>query len=169
MKKGAAVAAAAKLAKSGDEKVSDEESGAEVIDADILEVMPDDPDEAMAWMVGLAAQNEGTVAGDKASVEADEEEQPDGKISGDKSPEKREGITLARAALASGAVAAAAAEYRKMLDSGQGGPELIGELETAVAEQPDQPELVQLLGDAYMEDGQLQKAKKAYSKGFDQS
>ena len=159
--KGAAAAGVAKLIRSHDGEGDDtgsatDQDAAELrLDAVVLEGMPDDPDEAMAWMEGLAEQEgaEGPSAGAALA---------------DAAPAQPQEFTLARAALTAGAIAEATEEYRKLLDGGQGGPDLIGELETAVAAEPEEPELVRLLGDAYMQDGQMQKALKTYSKGFDQ-
>jgi len=155
--KGAAAVAVAKLVQSEDEAVDEE----------ILEGMPDDPDEAMAWMEGLARQNEDAPADQKISGATDERERPTDEFPQDVDLVENEDILQARAALSSGDVRAATEQYRKLLDGGQGGPALINELENAVADQPEELELVQLLGDAYMQDGQLQKALRIYRKGFD--
>jgi tetratricopeptide (TPR) repeat protein len=155
--KGTAAVAVAELA----------QSDAQALDADVLEGMPDDPDEAMVWMEGLAGQNEDAPADQMVSGVPDEKELPADEISKDAGLGENEDILQARAALSSGDVEAATEQYRRLLEGGQGGPALINELETAVASQPDELELVQLLGDAYMQDGQLQKALKIYRKGFD--
>ena len=155
--KGAAAVAVAELVQSDDQ----------ALDAEILEGMPDDPDEAMAWMEGLAGQNEDAPADQMISGVPDERERPTDEFPEDAGLAENEDILQARAALSTGDVGAATEQYRKLLDGGQGGPVLINELETAVAGQPEELELVQLLGDAYMQDGQLQKALKIYRKGFD--
>ena len=129
--------------------------------------MPDDPDEAMAWMEGLAGQAEEEEQGQAVSAaSADAEELPVVPLD-DMGTSDGPDFDLARAALMAGSTGTAAAMYRKMLDEGHGGTALVNELETAAAEQPGAPELAQLLGDAYMQNGQIQKAMKAYSKGFD--
>jgi tetratricopeptide (TPR) repeat protein len=155
--KGAAAVAVAELVQSDDR----------ALDAEILEGMPDDPDEAMAWMEGLAGQNEDVPADQMVSGAPDERERPTDEFPEDAGLARNEDILQARAALSSGDVGAATEQYRKLLDGGQGGPALINELETAVTRQPEELELVQLLGDAYMQDGQLQKALNIYRKGFD--
>jgi tetratricopeptide (TPR) repeat protein len=155
--KGATAVAVAELAQSDDQ----------ALDAEVLEGMPDDPDEAMAWMEGLAGQNEDVQEDQMVPGVPDEREQPTDEFPEDTGLAQNEDILQARAALAFGDVGTATEQYRKLLDGGQGGPALINELETAVASQPEEQELVQLLGDAYMQDGQLQKALKIYRKGFD--
>ena len=171
--RGAAGVAAAKLVHSGEKKADEGEvdsgqiSDEQAMDMVVLEEMPDDPDEAMAWMEGLAGQDEDAQGDQMVSGMADEGEPPSANIPGDAVLAQNKHFDVARAALIAGNVAAAAEQYRNLLDEGQGGPALIDELETAVAEQPEEPDLVQLLGDAYMQDGQLQKAMKSYGKGFD--
>ena len=155
--KGAAAVAVAEMAQSDDQ----------ALDAEILEGMPDDPDEAMAWMEGLAGQDEDGLADQMVSGAPDEREQSTGEFPEDTGFAQNEDVLQARAALSSGDVGAATEQYRKLLDGGLGGPALINELETAVAGQPEEPELEQLLGDAYMQDGQLQKALIIFRKGFD--
>ncbi len=142
-------------------------AGEKALDRVILEEMPDDPDEAMAWMEGLAGQAE-EAQGEQETSEssADGEGLPADPLD-DLGLAPEPDFDLARAALASGNITVAAATYRKMLDQGQGGAALVAELETAVAGQPQEPELAQLLGDAYMQNGQIQKAMKSYHKGFD--
>jgi tetratricopeptide (TPR) repeat protein len=154
--KGAAVVAMADLVQSDDQ----------ALDAEILEGMPDDPDEAMAWMEGLAGHSEDAPANQMVSGVPDDRERPADEVPEDTSFAQNEDVLQARAALSSGDVEAATERYRKLLDGGQGGPALINELETAVAGQTEELELAQLLGDAYMQDGQLQKALKIYRKGF---
>ncbi|MDX1417558.1 MAG: tetratricopeptide repeat protein, partial [Candidatus Promineifilaceae bacterium] len=73
----------------------------------------------------------------------------------------------ARTAVESGDIDRAAELFQSLLDSGDDGTELVKELEAAVDKQPNSAELVKLLGDAYMQNGQLQKALSTYRKGFD--
>lgn len=164
--KGVTAAAAVGLAKtvrddSDDaEAVSGQPSDDEALDADMLESMPDDPDAAMLWMAGLAMQNEN----DAVPEANDKLEEPNSEELGLLDDED---FAEARAALSSGDVESAAEQYRELLDGGRGGTALINELETAMAEQPEELAFVHLLGDAYMQDGQLQQALKTYRKGFD--
>jgi tetratricopeptide (TPR) repeat protein len=140
------------------------------VNADFLEEMPDDPDQAMAWMAGLAAHQ---VASHKSQPQAeaaslDEDTEETGPPVGEReNPVENADFSLAREALSSGNIEEANGLYRSLLDSGQGGPALIKELETVVADQPEEPQLLRLLGDAYMQDGQLQKALSAYRRGID--
>lgn len=165
--KGAAAVAARKLLQSELEEANEGDTAPDpALNRVILEDMPDDPDEAMAWMEGLAGQAEEEEQGQAASAaSADAEELPVVPLA-DIGPSDGPDFGLARAALMAGSTGKAAAMYRKMLDEGHGGTALVNELETAVAEQPEALELTQLLGDAYMQNGQMQKAMKAYGKGF---
>lgn len=69
--------------------------------------------------------------------------------------------------LGRGNVDAAADTYQQLIDEGEGLPLVIADLETAVAEHADKPVLNRLLGDAYMRNGQLQKALEAYRQALD--
>ncbi len=145
-------------------------AGEPAVDAEFLDEMPDDPDQAMAWMAGLAAHK--TVSRKRQpQVEAvdlkEDSIEVDLPIGESDNLAENANFAPAREALSSGNIAEANGLYRSMLDSGQGGPVLIKELETAVAGWPEEPELLRLLGDAYMQDGQLQKALRAYRGGFD--
>lgn len=69
--------------------------------------------------------------------------------------------------LGRGNVDAAADTYQQLIDEGAGLPLVIADLETAVTEHADKPVLNRLLGDAYMRNGQLQKALEAYRQALD--
>jgi Flp pilus assembly protein TadD len=128
--------------------------------------MPDDPDEAMLWMAGLAAEGVEQQA-EKRAVAPDTAVEEPAPATG-QAPEETAGETVieARHALAAGNVAAAVKIYRQHLDRGPGDLALLEELENAVAGTPDEPELLTLLGDAYMQNGQVQQALEAYRKGL---
>jgi tetratricopeptide (TPR) repeat protein len=68
-------------------------------------------------------------------------------------------LQAARQALDSGDLEAAETAYRQTLEAGDNLSFLISELEAAAE---DHPPLLQLLGDSYMQNGQLQKALDAY-------
>ncbi|UCC51034.1 MAG: hypothetical protein JSV68_18285 [Anaerolineaceae bacterium] len=140
------------------------------LDEEFLEEMPDDPDEAMTWMAGLAAQQAIKRKGQPQPVAVDvqgDKEQKDGS-EGESAPiAENPEFEQARIALTSGNIDEAEAVYRSLLESDQGGPALIQELEKAVSDQPEESQLLQLLGDAYMQNGQLQKALRTYRSGID--
>jgi tetratricopeptide (TPR) repeat protein len=140
------------------------------LDEEFLEEMPDDPDEAMTWMAGLAAQQAIKRKGQPRPVAIDvqgDKEQKDGS-EGESAPiAENPEFAQARIALTSGNIDEAEAVYRSLLESDQGGPALIQELEKAVSDQPEESQLLQLLGDAYMQNGQLQKALRTYRSGID--
>ena len=75
-------------------------------------------------------------------------------------------LTEARERLSSGTLDEALDTYQSLVKQGRGLPLLIGDLETAVAGQR-QPLLQRLLGDAYMRNGQLQKALDTYRDALD--
>jgi cytochrome c-type biogenesis protein CcmH/NrfG len=58
--------------------------------------------------------------------------------------------------------------YSGLLETAPTVSPLITELEGAVDSHPSQPLLRRLLGDAYMRNGQLQKALETYRKALDQ-
>ncbi len=71
-------------------------------------------------------------------------------------------LKIAQDALAAEKYEQAAAKYHELVSKGGGIMILIAELETAAANNPDHPEFCRLLGDAYMRNGQLQKALDTY-------
>lgn len=140
------------------------------LDVETLDEMPDDPDEAMAWMRGLAGQQD-DVPMESGSQDNDGEMTQgipavEQKAHGDDHL-KKESLGIARKAVASGDLSRAIELYQEILENGDMSSDLVRELESVVAEQPDSPDLVKLLGDAYMQDGQMQKALETYRKGFD--
>lgn len=77
-------------------------------------------------------------------------------------------LSQAQTALAEGAYDQALTTFQSLVSRGEGMMVLIGELEGAVSEHADQPALRRLLGDAYMRNGQLQKALQTYRQALDQ-
>jgi len=130
--------------------VSGQSARESTLGVETLDEMPDDPDEAMAWMRGLAEQQE-----DMQDASSGEDQRD------------METLESARLALSSGDLDKATKIYQDLLESGEGGSDLITDLESAVEEQPNSADLTRLLGDAYMQDGQMQKALRTYRKGFD--
>ncbi|RMG91095.1 MAG: tetratricopeptide repeat protein [Chloroflexi bacterium] len=57
--------------------------------------------------------------------------------------------------------------YQELIEQGAGLLAVIADLETAVNENPEQPLLRRLLGDAYTRNGQLQKALETYRQALD--
>jgi tetratricopeptide (TPR) repeat protein len=76
--------------------------------------------------------------------------------------EPTERLTQARSHLEEGALDRAADEYEQLIDTSSLQPELLQDLEQAVAAHPDHAALQRVLGDVYMRVGQLQKALQAY-------
>ncbi|MCB8922625.1 MAG: tetratricopeptide repeat protein [Ardenticatenaceae bacterium] len=76
-------------------------------------------------------------------------------------------LNAAREAASSGDVDEAMQAYQELVESGQGLSILIADLETAVQQHPKQPAMRRLLGDAYMRNGQLQKALDTYRQALD--
>ncbi len=79
-----------------------------------------------------------------------------------------EQLDAARSSLSAGEVVAALSAYRELVSRGDGLMMLINELETVATGYPEQRELRRLLGDAYMRNGQLQKALSTYREALDQ-
>ncbi len=135
-------------------------------DVQTFEDMPDDPDEAMLWMQKLANQ------GQDPEKDLPEQNVKTSDVKPETAPPKQssldaEVLTHARNALNAGEVDKATEYYQDLLESGNGGSIIIQELEKAVKKVPNSSDLFRLLGDAYMQDGQMQKALKTYRKGFD--
>lgn len=156
-------------------------------DEDALDGMPEDPDEAMKWMAALAAKEAATrlrdqepaasdVAGEQLTAEKKADElaaaaQDEAQDGAHLEAEDRGagGLDQARGALDAGDVAEAVTHYRALLDSGEERGELIAALQTAVEQRPREPALQELLGDAYMQEGQVQHALRIYRQGLTNS
>jgi len=80
----------------------------------------------------------------------------------------QERLESARSALDAGDYEAAVTDYRALLDAGEGMNALITEMESQVSAHSHVSTLRELLGDAYMRNGQLQKALDAYRQALDQ-
>jgi len=76
-------------------------------------------------------------------------------------------LTLARQTLDVGDYDEAISTYQELLDAGEGLSTLIADLETAADEHSAEPLLRRLLGDAYMRNGQLQRALDNYRIALD--
>jgi tetratricopeptide (TPR) repeat protein len=81
-----------------------------------------------------------------------------------KSQRGREQLESARAALASGEVAAALKQYSRLIRRKYLLAEVIADLEAALVRYPVDVDLLQALGDAYMRADRLREALEAYSK-----
>ncbi|MEJ2750449.1 MAG: hypothetical protein P8183_21460, partial [Anaerolineae bacterium] len=74
----------------------------------------------------------------------------------------------ARQAVKAGAFDDAVETYQSLITAGGGMMTLIADLESVADEHQDQPLFRHLLGDAYMQNGQLQKALDTYRVALDQ-
>ncbi len=79
-----------------------------------------------------------------------------------------EKLATARQAVENGVFDEAFQTYQILVDAGGGMMALIADLETIAVDHPDQPLFRHLLGDAYMRNGQLQKALDTYRVALDQ-
>ncbi|MCP5096203.1 MAG: hypothetical protein GY943_11675, partial [Chloroflexi bacterium] len=79
-----------------------------------------------------------------------------------------EQVDAARSSLDSGNIEDAVGTYQQLVSRGDGLMMLIGELESVTDEFPQQQSIRRLLGDAYMRNGQLQKALNTYREALDQ-
>ncbi|MCA9897096.1 MAG: tetratricopeptide repeat protein [Anaerolineales bacterium] len=77
-------------------------------------------------------------------------------------------LGAAQDALADGRIQDALAQFKKLVSAGSGMMAVIVELEQATDAHPQVPALFQVLGDAYMRNGQLQKALASYRSALDQ-
>lgn len=77
-------------------------------------------------------------------------------------------LIVARAALHDGRLAEALTQFKELVAEGTGMMTIIAELEQATDAHPRTPALSQVLGDAYMRNGQLQKALASYRTALDQ-
>jgi tetratricopeptide (TPR) repeat protein len=79
-----------------------------------------------------------------------------------------EQLSSARQAIAAGQYDQALQSYQSLVDAGSGMMTLIADLEGAAEKYGEQPFIRHLLGDAYMRNGQLQKALDTYRSALDQ-
>jgi hypothetical protein len=77
-------------------------------------------------------------------------------------------LRSAQQALASGNFDVALSDYAALVEAGGGLTTVIANLENATGQYRDRPLLRRLLGDAYMRNGQLQKALETYRQALDQ-
>lgn len=144
-----------------------------------LDEMPDDPDEAMAWMRRLAAsQPQQTIPRAAAVLEPVEPSaadlEPPATIGADESVRGVPAPLLhplltARKALRNGDLATTVALYKALLQQSDDPAPLIPDLEEAIDRFGPNARLIPMLGDAYAQTGQMQKAVETYRRGFDQT
>ncbi|MEZ4592344.1 MAG: hypothetical protein R3D55_14550, partial [Chloroflexota bacterium] len=77
-------------------------------------------------------------------------------------------LQVAQNALANGRIQDALAQFKQLVAEGSGMMAVIAELEQAADAHPQVPALFQVLGDAYMRNGQLQKALASYRSALNQ-
>ncbi|VAW35003.1 Cell division protein FtsK, partial [hydrothermal vent metagenome] len=77
-------------------------------------------------------------------------------------------LTVAQDALANGRLDEAISQFKQLVTAGSGMMTIIAELEQAAGANPQKPAFHQVLGDAYMRNGQLQKALASYRSALDQ-
>lgn len=76
-------------------------------------------------------------------------------------------LQAARGAIAAGNLDAALDKFGELLRQGEGLPYLIAELQTSISSYGEQPRLQRLLGDTYVQNGQLKKAIEVYRQALD--
>jgi tetratricopeptide (TPR) repeat protein len=76
-------------------------------------------------------------------------------------------LQAARGAIAAGNLDAALNQFGALLQQGEGLPYLIAELHTSISNYGEQPRLQRLLGDAYVQNGQIKKAIEVYRQALD--
>ncbi len=134
------------------------------VDSAALQEMPDDPDEAMAWMQDLAEKsNRITIPEQSQDSLSERESRP----VVESASEKAATILEAQEALENGDSDKAQTLFQMLLDNEGVDDDLIAALEKAAGSPESTPQIHRLLGDAYMETDQVDKAISAFRKGFD--
>ena len=77
-------------------------------------------------------------------------------------------LNVAQESLADGRIDDALTQFKELVSEGAGMMAIIAELEQAADAHPQTPALFQVLGDAYMRNGQLQKALASYRSALNQ-
>jgi tetratricopeptide (TPR) repeat protein len=77
-------------------------------------------------------------------------------------------LSTAQDAMANGRLDDAVSQFKQLVTAGSGMMTIIAELEQAAENNPQKPAFYQVLGDAYMRNGQLQKALTSYRSALDQ-
>ena len=128
-------------------------------DTDVLEAMPDDPDEAVAWMRSLAdSSGEPVIKGTEPQM-VGYENLEDAELGG--ANQEKQNI------VDDDELEKTIALYQAAVDDGAADEQLVEALEEMVDKQGATPQMLRLLGDAYMQTGQVEKAVATYRKGFD--
>ncbi len=130
-----------------------------------LDEMPEDPDEAMAYLERVSADKGQEPVDSAVTKESEDASQPQPKEAEPLAQKDNSVLTDAIQALADGDVDKALAGYKALLAQGDDLDAVVAGLETAVAANPEIGRLHYLLGDAYMKNGQHQEALKAYQQG----
>ena len=144
-----------------------------------LDEMPDDPDEAMAWMRRLAASQPQQIV-PRSGVIQESVAPPEVELESPATIEAAESVPevpapmlhpllTARKALRRGDLPTTAALYKALLQQSDDPGVLIPDLEEAVDTFGPDARLIPMLGEAYAQTGQLQKAVETYRRGFDQT
>ena len=142
--------------------VAEEEATSQAVEE--LEILPETDN------LGLPSDDTGELRlpGDTGLLSLDDEDfmvvEPDSAVAYNIDNET---LAAAKTALADGRYQEAADKFQELVAAGGGMMILIAELETAVANHPDQPAFRRALGDAYMRNGQLQKALETYRMALD--
>ena len=135
------------------------------IGVDVLHEMPEDPDEAVAWMEDLAMRKFKKPApkAEDIKIEDDEDSPPTPQPSSSMSDQTAE----TRANPSGSDLQTTIAKYQKIIDEESVTEGDVETLEAFIESHGESPKLFRLLGDAYMQIGQTEKAIATYRKGFD--
>lgn len=182
---GADIAGSAELEAIGEQAVSevpvgtdeDEVAAEDVEDLDWLDSL--DEGDAVSWLESESIASEVELTESEEEVQAIADEAEAAELPPEEpaleAPEYAtveaydiERLEVARSAVEAGDWIVAAKEYEALLDSGEGLPFLISDLETTVEVHEKQPILKRLLGDAYVRNGQLERAVDVYRQALDQ-
>jgi len=134
-------------------------------DVDVLGEMPEDPDEAVAWMEELAARDfqQPLKKDDERLVEEEPLPASSTKLSSSSPETAVEPQEKAVESDLQGKIA----KYQQLIDEESVSEEDVKALEAFIDNNGESPKLFRLLGDAYMQVGQTEKAIATYRKGFD--
>ena len=128
------------------------------IDIDVLGEMPDDPDEAVAWMENLATSDSQKPAAEIDPQIPQEDVEPASGTQPTVDPQADPDSDNLQDAIS---------EYQNIINENAATEDVVAALEEIIATQGETPKILRLLGDAYMQIGETQKAIATYRKGFD--
>jgi tetratricopeptide (TPR) repeat protein len=138
---------------------------ANLLSVDVLDEMPEDPDEAVAWMEDLARHDFKKPMPKNEDLDIDEDQEPSSPL--ENGPSETTLSAENQGKPADDDLQNTISKYQKIIDEDAVTEGDVEALEAFIDSHGESPKLFRILGDAYMQVGQMDKAIATYRKGFD--